>query len=144
MHILLVTNYYPPEIGGAVHRRYELARSLKARGHEVTVLTGYPCYNVKDVPAQYRRGLWLNETLDGICVRRIRIPSLPRASKIARGLEHFIVGLWLSGLTSLGRRADVALVGSPPLPLPWLVSLVGRARRLPVTSTRKRGQHVSN
>jgi colanic acid biosynthesis glycosyl transferase WcaI len=132
MHILIVNNYYPPEIGGAAHLRYELARSLKARGHEVTVLTGFPRYNVKDVPARYRRGLWLNETLDGICVRRIRIPSLPRASKIARGLEHFIVGLWLSGLTSLARRADVAAVGSPPLPLPWLVSLVGRARRLPV------------
>jgi colanic acid biosynthesis glycosyl transferase WcaI len=132
MHVLLVTNYYPPEIGGGPHLFYELARSLKARGHQVTVLTGYPRYNVKDVPARYRRGLWLNETLDDICVRRIRIPSLPRASKMARGLEHFIIGLCLSGLTSLARRADVALVGSPPLPMPWLVCLVGRARRLPV------------
>jgi glycosyltransferase involved in cell wall biosynthesis len=132
MRILIVTNYYPPEIGGGAHLCYELAQSLKARGHQVTVLTGYPRYNVKDVPTRYRRGLWLNETLDGICVRRIRIPSLPRASKVARGVEHFIVGLWLSGLTSLARRADVALVGSPPLPMPWLVCLVGRARRLPV------------
>lgn len=132
MHILIVTNVYPPEIGGGVHLRYELAHSLKARGHEVTVLTGYPRYNVKEVPAQYRRGLWLNETSDGICVWRIRIPSLPRASKVARGLEHFTVGLWLGGLTTVARGADVALVGSPPLPLAWLVSLVCRARRLPV------------
>ncbi len=132
MHTLLVTNYYPPEIGGGAHLFYELAHSLTARGHEVTVLTGYPRYNVQDVPARYRRGLWLNETLDGVHVRRIRIPSLPRASKVARGVEHFIVGLWLSALTGLSRRADVALVGSPPLPMSWLVCLVGRVRRLPM------------
>ena len=98
------------------------------------MLTGYPRYNVKEVPAQYRRGLWLNETSDGIRVRRIRIPSLPRASTIARGLEHFIVGLWLSGLTSLASRPDVVLTYSPPLPLAWLVSLVSRVRRLPVVA----------
>jgi len=132
MDILLITINYPPEIGGAPHLIHALASNLKARGHDVTVLTGYPHYNIKEVPEQYRRGLWLKENLDGICVRRIRIPSLPRTSKIARGLEHFIDGLWLGGLTSLVPRADIAVVFSPPLPLPWLVSLVGRARRLPV------------
>jgi colanic acid biosynthesis glycosyl transferase WcaI len=132
MDILLITINYPPEIGGAPHLIHALASNLKARGHDVTVLTGYPHYNIKEVPEQYRRGLWLKENLDGICVRRIRIPSLPRTSKIARGLEHFMVGLWLGGLTSLAPRADIAVVFSPPLPLPWLVSLVGKARRMPV------------
>jgi colanic acid biosynthesis glycosyl transferase WcaI len=132
MDILLITINYPPEIGGAPHLIHALASNLKARGHDVIVLTGYPHYNIQEVPEQYRRGLWLKENLDGICVRRIRIPSLPRTSKIARGLEHFIVGLWLGGLTSLAPRADIAVVFSPPLPLPWLVSLVGKARRMPV------------
>lgn len=93
MDILVITINYPPEIGGAPHLIHALASNLKARGHDVTVLTGYPHYNIKEVPEQYRRGLWLKENLDGICVRRIRIPSLPRANKIARGLEHFISGL---------------------------------------------------
>lgn len=132
MDILVITINYPPEIGGAPHLIHALASNLKARGHDVTVLTGYPHYNIKEVPEQYRRGLWLKENLDGICVRRIRIPSLPRANKIARGLEHFISGLWLGGLTSVAPRADIAVVFSPPLPLPWLVSLVGKVRRMPV------------
>lgn len=132
MNVLLITINYPPEIGGAPHLIGALASNLKARGHDVTVLTGYPHYNLKEVPEQYRRGLWQRENQDGICVRRIRIPSLPRTSKIARGLEHFIVGLWLGALTSVVPRADIAVVFSPPLPLPWLVSLVGKARRMPV------------
>ncbi len=132
MDILLITINYPPEIGGAPHLIHELALRLQERGHQVTVLTGYPRYNLQAIPAQYQRGLWMHEMWDGICVRRVRIPSLPRTSKIARGVQHFIFGLWLAALTSLSPRADAVLVFSPPLPLPWLVCMVGKIRRMPV------------
>ena len=132
MHILLITTNYPPEIGGAPHLCHALALNLKARGHDVAVLTSYPSYNVKVVPSQYRRGLWINETLDDIPVQRIRIPMLPRTSTIARGVQHFLYGLWLSVLAMFAPRADIALVVSPPLPLSWLVCWIGRVRRMPV------------
>jgi glycosyltransferase involved in cell wall biosynthesis len=111
---------------------YELAASLKARGHRVTVLTGYPRYNIKVAPATYRRSFWMTETLDGIEVKRTRILTLPRSSMIARGLEHFFVGLWLGALTAFVPRADVAMVLSPPLPLPWMIALIGKIRHMPV------------
>jgi colanic acid biosynthesis glycosyl transferase WcaI len=132
MRILLITINYPPEIGGAAHLIHEMALSLKDRGHQVTVLTNYPCYNLKVIPPQYRRGLRMNEIWDGIPVRRIRVPSLPRESRIARGVQHLVFGLWLGALTGLAPRADVAVVFSPPLPLPWLVCGVGKLRRMPV------------
>jgi glycosyltransferase involved in cell wall biosynthesis len=132
MDILLITAYYPPEIGGGAHLINDLAISLKARGHDVTVLTGFPRYNIKKVPPKYRNGLRMKEILDGIMVRRIRIPHMPRQSKIARGVQHFIWGAWLGALTGLAPRADVTLVFSPPLPLSWLVCLIGRLRHIPV------------
>jgi len=132
MRALLITINYPPEIGGAPHLIHELAIGLKEQGHQVTVLTGYPQYNMREIPRQYRRGLTMKDTLDGVAVRRIRIPHLPRASKIARGVEHIVFGLWLGALFALSARGDVALVFSPPLPLPWLVSMIGRLRRIPV------------
>lgn len=132
MKILLVTPYYPPEIGGAAHLMVELAVSLRDKGHRVTVLTGYPRYNVKVAPPQYRRSFWMAETLDGIEVKRTRILTLARSSMIGRGLEHFFVGMWLSALAAVVPRADVAMVLSPPLPLPWMIALVGRFRRMPV------------
>lgn len=134
MKILIVTINFPPEIGGAPHLIYELARSLHTRGHQITVLTGYPSYNVTDVPRQYRRGLLMSEELDGIAIRRVRIPQLPRASKVARGLQHFIFGLWLGGLAAAAPRADLMLVFSPPLPLPWMVAMVGKLRSTPVVA----------
>lgn len=74
----------------------------------------------------------MNDRVDGISVRRIRVPQLPRTSKIARGVQHIAFGVWLSLLFGLGARGDVALVFSPPLPLVWLISLIGRVRRVPV------------
>jgi glycosyltransferase involved in cell wall biosynthesis len=130
--ILLITPYYPPEIGGAAHLMYELAISLKAKGHTVKVLTGYPRYNVKVAPPRYRRSFWMTELLDGIEVKRTRILTLPRSSMIGRGLEHFFVGLWLGALAAVAPRGDAAMVLSPPLPLPWMIALVGKVRRMPV------------
>lgn len=132
MKITVVTINFPPEIGGAPHLIYELACSLQARGHQVSVLTGFPSYNVSQLPAHYRRGLLMTEELDGLEVRRVRIPQLPRASLLARGFQHFIFGMWLAALAALAPRADVILVFSPPLPLPWLVAIVGKVRRMPV------------
>ncbi len=132
MRIQILTINYPPEIVGAAHLIHELALSLRSRGHQVTVLTGYPRHNLRTVPPQYRHSFRMNETLDGVPVCRIRIPHLPRNSRLARGVQHFLFGLWLSGSLITASKADVALVFSPPLPLPWMVCLVGRARHIPV------------
>jgi len=74
----------------------------------------------------------MKEVLDDIQVWRIRIPMLPRNSKIARGLQHFIYSLWLSVLTLFVPHTDVIMVVSPPLPLSLSVCLIGRIRRIPV------------
>ena len=132
MRILLITINYPPEIGGAPHLIYQLAIRLKARGHEITVLTGYPRYNINVVPPKYRHGQIMKDIMDGVPVIRIRMPSLPRTKKFARGVEHFVYGLWLSLLTTFVPRSDVAMVFSPPLPLPWMVCLIGKIRRIPI------------
>jgi glycosyltransferase involved in cell wall biosynthesis len=76
----------------------------------------------------------MSELYDGIPTRRLRVPQLPRGSKIARGVQHFVFGLWLSAAAALLPRADAIVVFSPPLPLPWLVSIVGRIGRIPVAA----------
>ena len=46
MNILLVTDSYPPEIRSASHLMLELAQELSHRGHQVTVITTWPEYNL--------------------------------------------------------------------------------------------------
>jgi glycosyltransferase involved in cell wall biosynthesis len=131
MKILILTNYFPPEIGGAAHLFYELAESLVQRGHHVTVVTGFPRYNIKERPEPYRGRRLMWEEINGVRVLRIWMPTMPRTNLILRGLEHFLVPaiLFLGGLFS--RQHDVVLIYSPPLPLGLAAYGLSRIRRIP-------------
>lgn len=112
MRILLVTNYFPPEIGAASHLYYELAKALVRRGHQVTVLTGTPRYNV---PQSRRRASSVCSVEGGMTVIRRPVPDFGRKKKLSRGLEHLWVA-WAFASADVGRQ-DVSLVYSPPLTL---------------------------
>lgn len=131
MNLLVLTNYFPPEIGSASHLFYELSESLVKNGHKVTVVTGFPSYNVKEIPKRYRRRFFLREKLDGIKIIRLATVSLPREVPVTRGLEHFLVSLvlFLGGLIS--SKQDLVLVYSPPLPLGLSAYVLGRMKRIP-------------
>jgi glycosyltransferase involved in cell wall biosynthesis len=132
MNICIVNIHFPPEIGGAVHLVWELAHSLVASGHEVEVVTGFPSYNLKAIPKRYQKGWLLQEQYEGLRVTRLRVPRLPRGSRIARGFEHLIYGLCFGALALLHIRSDILLTYSPPLPLPWCLCWVGKLKRIPV------------
>jgi hypothetical protein len=54
MHILILTQYYPPEIGAAQNRLSGLAIFLQKAGHTVTVLTAMPNYPTGEIYHEYR------------------------------------------------------------------------------------------
>ncbi len=130
MKISILTNYFPPEIGAAAHLFYELAATLVARGHHVSVITGFPRYNVQSVNPAYQGKLLRNETIDGIEVLRVRLLPLPLHHKIARGLDHFSMAAIFALRGLFSQAPDVFLVYSPPLTLglsAWCLSRLQRA-----------------
>lgn len=132
LKINLISITYPPEIGGAAHLIRDLAVSLSQMGHQVTVITCFPSYNLKEIPYQFRQGFLRTDVEENVRIRRIRIPKFPRGNKIARGIEHFIFGLFLGGVTMFSSKADINVAFSPPLPLPWFIELIGKVRHTPV------------
>lgn len=68
MRILVELTYYRPHTSGLTIYAERLAKSLVARGHQVTILT-----------SQYLKSLPRKETLDGVDV--IRVPVMIRISK---------------------------------------------------------------
>ncbi|HIC83368.1 MAG TPA: glycosyltransferase WbuB, partial [Candidatus Marinimicrobia bacterium] len=44
MHVLLITQYFPPEIGAAATRWGDYVKILNSMGHRVTVLCEMPNY----------------------------------------------------------------------------------------------------
>jgi glycosyltransferase involved in cell wall biosynthesis len=129
MKILLLTNYFPPEIGAASHLYYDLATKLVEQGHQVGVVTGFPRYNIAkaDLAAKYTTfAPLLTEHMGGVIVYRIKTAPFPKYIPIARGLDYLTVSASLLVRSLLLERYDVVLVYSPPLFLgitAWVLQL---------------------
>lgn len=119
MRALLLTPAFPPEITGSGHLYYELAETLVANGHTVTVITALPRQRLGDqkLDDRYRRQLLLREVINGIQVIRVATLPLPLTFRLTKGLDHFTTPLayFIGGLFS--EKQDVILAYSPPLPL---------------------------
>jgi len=114
MRILIVTHYFPPEIGAPQARLSELARQWAAAGEEVTVLTGLPNHPTGVVPPHYRgRGL-MEEQTDGYRVVRSWLYATPNEGILRKALGHLSFmasSVVLGGLRS--GAADAVVVSSP-------------------------------
>lgn len=132
MRILLISPFFPPEVGSASHLYFELGQALRGRQHEVMVLTGLPRYHVVDNSGKYRRRLLVKENYHGLDVVRVVNLDIPWHIPLFRGLDQWVSALSI-GLAGLGLPDfDVAMVYSPPLPLALAVLSFCRLRRRPV------------
>jgi colanic acid biosynthesis glycosyl transferase WcaI len=116
MKLLIVTQYFHPEMGAPQARLYELAKRLVCKGHGITVLTAFPNYPAGKLFPGYRGRLRMVERMEGIQVIRTWIyPSksartFPKLmSYLSFALSSVVLGCWRLG------RQDVVVCESPPL-----------------------------
>jgi len=127
MKILIVSQYYAPE---NVAIPSTLARSLAAKGHRVTVLTGYPNYPEGRLFDGYRQR-WRSREADGT-VDVLRVPLWIDHSQgaVRRTLNYTSFGLSAATASDLGRDADVIYVYATqmtPALAPWVWRVIGGA-----------------
>lgn len=115
MRLLILTQYYPPEIGAPQNRLHELAVRLKANGINVEVLTALPNYPVSEIMKGYENGKNRFEEIDGIPVNRAWIHVSKSKGIISRLLNYFSF-VWSSYWKGQKmKNFDYLLVESPPL-----------------------------
>ena len=116
MRILILTQYYPPEIGAPQRRLSSLARRLCAMGHEVRVLTAMPNYPEGRVHAGFRGRFIVREEREGVPITRVWIWATASHSVVLRLLSYlsFTLAALIAGLCEW-QGADVVLTESPPL-----------------------------
>lgn len=127
MKVLVISHFFPPEMGAAAARLSGLSRWLADFGHEVTVITGFPNYPTGTIPAEYRKKLYVEEKIGELSVVRTWVYASPKRSSLRRMGNYlsFMVSATIAGLVQK-KSYDVVLVSSPPLFLGiagWLVSL---------------------
>ncbi len=132
VRVLLITHYFPPEVGAPQARLFELARRAAATaGHTITVVTGLPNYPTGVIPSEYRDRSRREERMDGVRVVRTWVYATSNRGFLRRILNH--LSFALSSLTALRRvgPTDVIFIESPPLFTGLAVLVYTRVKRAP-------------
>jgi glycosyltransferase involved in cell wall biosynthesis len=74
--VLVVAQYFPPDIGGAATRAYNLAKGLAINGCDITVIAGVPHYPHGNIPAEYRWKPLTVEQMDNFKLIRTFMPPI--------------------------------------------------------------------
>ena len=130
LRIVLLTQYYPPEVGAPQNRLSDLARRLAERGHAVTVLTALPNYPRGEIYAEYNGRYFVDEHIDGIRVIRSWVYATREKSFSRRLLNYLSFALtsifW--GIWKLGAQ-DIIVAESPPLFVGISAVILGKLKR---------------
>ncbi|MFN2461913.1 MAG: glycosyltransferase family 4 protein [Candidatus Velthaea sp.] len=125
MRLLILTQYYPPEIGAPQTRLAAFAKALTARGVDVEVVTAMPHHLVGRVFPTHRGKLFAREEWDGIPVRRTWVYAATGTG--IRRLFNYGSFTFTSFFGMIGaRRPDIVFVESPPLFLALRATLSAR------------------
>jgi colanic acid biosynthesis glycosyl transferase WcaI len=129
MRVIVLSQYYFPE---PVEKVHDLARGLVRLGHEVQVITGFPCYPDGKVYPGYRQSLSFMEKMDGVEITRL--PQFPDHSRsfFRRSIYYlsFAFGASFFGLLK-ALNADVMLVYQAALPIGLSAWAISKTRRIP-------------
>jgi glycosyltransferase involved in cell wall biosynthesis len=132
MRILILTQYYPPEVGAAQNRLSALATFLGEAGHTVTVLTALPNYPKGRIYEGYRDRLVISENIDGVTIIRTWLYTKQNLQFVAR-LIHYLSFSLLALIVSLFKvgRQDIVITECPPLfagIVGWIISKLKKAK----------------
>jgi glycosyltransferase involved in cell wall biosynthesis len=115
LKFVLLTQYYPPEVGGAQVLMSSLATELQRQGCDMRVVTALPNYPTGKIFGGYRNRLFVRESREGIPLFRTWVYAaqsarmLPRlTSYLSFCLSSFLATFWMD-------KPDVIFVDSPPL-----------------------------
>lgn len=113
MHVLFLSDNFPPEVNAPASRTHEHCREWVAQGHQVTVITCAPNFPKGRVFGGYRNRLWQSETIDGIRVIRVWSYITANQGFLRRILDYisYMVAAVLAAI--FVRRVDV-IVGTSP------------------------------
>lgn len=131
MHILFLTDNFPPEVNAPASRTFEHCREWVKAGHHVTVITGSPNFPKGKVFEGYRNLLWQQETMAGIQVIRVWTYITANEGFSKRTLDYLSYML-TSFLASLFvRRVDVIVGTSPQFFTVCAAYMTGLLKRVP-------------
>lgn len=131
MHILFLTDNFPPEVNAPASRTYEHCREWVKAGHRVTVVTCAPNFPAGKVFDGYRNKLWQRETMDGINVIRVWSYITANEGFVRRVADYISFMVMAIPASVLVRKPDVVVGTSPQFFTACAGYVVGVLKRRP-------------
>lgn len=128
MKIVIITQYFLPEMGAPQSRLYELAKGLQLQGWEVNVVTAMPNYPTGKIFKGYRSAFSKTEEVSGIPTRRYWLYASNSSRTFPRimSMISFSIAVLFSVFFVRSKKPHYLLVESPPLTLAFSGLILSR------------------
>lgn len=126
--ILIITNYFPPEIGAASNRIFHLAEGLKD-DYAVSILCPLPNYPKGEIFESYKGKFRVTETLKGITTHRLWIKPSVSKNKFIRLFSMLSYSFSLAWYILWHKIPETVIIQSPPLLVAFTSLLLLRSKK---------------
>lgn len=127
MKFIFVTQYFPPEVGAAASRVFDLTQELRKKNHDIVVLSEFPHYPSNFLDKKYRTSSFFKEKYHSIPVIRTYVYVSERKNFFQRTFSY--ISFMISAI--IGSKhisyADAVIATSPPPTVGiagWLISRI--------------------
>lgn len=132
MKVLVISQLYPPDMGGGSTRAYNAVKGLARRGHKVTVVAAFPHYPSGDIPRRYRGRLRVVDRSSTATVVRTWVPPTESRGLARRFMLY--MAFCVSSLFALRliRGHDVVWAANPNVFSIFPALVIGKLARIPI------------
>lgn len=127
--ILIITNYFPPEIGAASNRIFHLAKGLQKHNFKVSVITPLPNYPSGKIFESYKGKFKRTSVENDIVIHRLWIYASKSKNKFLRLVAMLSYGFSLTWFFLWNKIPKTVIVQSPPLLVAFTSMLFLRSKK---------------
>ena len=131
LRVLIVSQYFPPEVGATQSRMQAFAEHLAARGHEVTVICEFPNHPHGIIPAEYRGRVYEDDRSNPYRILRVWVKASEEKTQQTRMAFYLSYMALATAMAQVAGRVDVVLATTPPLFTGVAGSALARLNRAP-------------
>ena len=115
IRIVLVSQYFPPEIGATQSRMQAFAEYLAARGHDVTVIAEFPNHPHGEMPERYDHRVVALDDSNSYRILRVWVKASRVKNQQSRLAFYASYTALATAVAPLVGGAEVVVATSPPL-----------------------------
>ena len=131
IHILFLTDNFPPEVNAPASRTFEHCREWVKSGNTVTVITCVPNFPKGQVYEGYKNRLWQSEYIDGIRVIRVWSYITANEGFLKRTLDYISFMFSAVIASFFTTKVDIVIGTSPQFFTACAAFCVASLKRIP-------------